>query len=173
MGNRSDLLDVQVRRAFVLRQVIQGKTWAEAATAAVDQFGEEQLPKQWGRKAVQKDVERARNQYLEEVKAAAEDYRSFAVRQLMQQLQNLWPLTTWHTEEKVVRDSNGSPTTIEVERPPKVRATRSVIEIIRELKTLFGVDPSDPLGDPEKTEPTEDVFESIQRHIRQESLPEN
>jgi uncharacterized protein (DUF433 family) len=140
MADRADLIQTTERRRWVLQRRRQGDTVREIAEAAVEHFGEEQLPNSWDMdgRYVSKDLKRALKQAREEVDEIAEDYRELHVNRLENLLSELWPYAQEHTEEVLVDEDTGE--AVEVTKPPDARIVDRVLAIMDRLAKFHHVE---------------------------------
>lgn len=140
--DNSDLVETAVRRKWLLRKRQAGMTMREIASAAEEEFGEERLPKGWDERYVSKDIRRALDRVRSELDVQAREYQDVQISRLRALLEELWPMTQWHTVE-IVEDGEK----FELEKPPEVRAVDRVLVIMDRLAKHYGVDKPDELPD--------------------------
>ena len=90
----SDLLDTAVRRDFVLRMRKAGATYREIASAAIAEFGLEQLPSGWDCRYAYMDVKRELEKLRNIIGEEAEDIRQIELERLNDMLRAVWNQAT-------------------------------------------------------------------------------
>lgn len=151
-------IDTAERRHFVIEQRRQGKTYRECAEAAIDQFGEEELPKGWDKRYACKDIGRVLDKRVGRLAEEAEQYRAETIDRLMAMMREFWRRAQWH-EVEVVNDGGE---TVTVERPPDEDAAGVVFEVMDRLERLLGVDELEPpSGSDEETNVLDQVNQKL------------
>jgi len=164
-SNKTDLVDVQRRRRWVLQKRREGWCVRKIAREAEEHFGEEQLPASWDAagRYVSKDIKRALKQSREEVEEIAKDYRELHINRLENLLSELWPYAQEHSVEKLVDEDTGE--TVEISKPPDPRIVDRVLSIMDRLAKFHHVE--DAPDSPGDRGDTQNVFIEVNQKLKQ------